>query len=88
MAGDQIKLDAYQRGMQKAYVGSVIEFLTLKDAKYIDLDAASVLRADMEQLKDLIDSAVSRTKDPSTLYHLKDVLARIKATLNPKPGSL
>ncbi len=81
---NNIVLDRYQRTMQKAYLGSVVDFLTMKDPNATETDASSLFKAELLILQKEIGDAVSKTKDAMTLVHLSDLQSQIKIALNPK----
>ncbi|MBO9151364.1 zinc-dependent metalloprotease [Chitinophaga sp. GCM10012297] len=82
-AGGSLVIDSYRRGLQKAYFGAVLSVIASKDAGVNETDAASILRADLFRLREEIDAALVNTKDPLTLYHLKDLQYRIASVLQP-----
>jgi len=61
-----------------------MEMLAAKDAASTETDASSLLKADVIQLEREIKLAIKRTKDPLTLYHLKDLEHRIKGAITSK----
>jgi hypothetical protein len=79
------KMDSYRRNLQKAYIGSVQNILLSTNADQTETDAFSLLRADILQLQKEITLALPRVKDKMNRYHLEDMLARIKKTLEANP---
>jgi uncharacterized protein DUF4953 len=77
--------DNYRRNLQKAYIGSAQNILLSTSADYTETDAFSIVRMDILQLQKEIASAIPRTKDKLTKYHLEDLQVRIKKTLEAKP---
>lgn len=82
----KVKLDIYQRNMQKAYLGSLTDFLIVRDGKYTETDMATTLRTELVLLKKEIDDAISKTADNATSFHLVDLQNRIKTALDPRSG--
>jgi hypothetical protein len=78
-----IKEDSYRRNLQKTYLGAALEVLSITDQS-TENDAGSIIRADLSILQGEIRKAITRTGDPATLYHLKDIQLRIKNALNTK----
>lgn len=84
----KIQLDSYQRNMQKAYLGSLTDYMILKDGQYTETDAATMVKAELFKLQKQIDEAISRGADDMTTYHLLDMQNRIKTALSAKaPGA-
>ena len=80
----KVKLDMYQRNMQKAYLGSLTDFLIVRDGKYTETDMATTLKTELVLLKKEIDDAISKSADNATSSHLIDLQNRIKTALDPK----
>jgi hypothetical protein len=78
-----VKEDSYRRNLQKIYFGAMNAVLSTTDLTG-ENDALSIVRADLEQLQGEIKKAESRTLDPLTLEHFKDLEDRIKHVLNTK----
>ena len=89
-------IDTYRRNLQKAYL-TRMEYLMTEDqapsrsswAAQTDVnvdqsDIRSVTRAQLVTLKGEVRSAISRTSDRMSRYHLQDVEARINEILDPK----
>ncbi len=85
---NKIQLDMYQRNMQKAYLGSLTDYLLLRDGAYTETDVASVVKAEIYLLQQQIDAAVTRGGDDLSTYHLTDLKNRIKTALNPSGISM
>jgi len=85
LEGKKIQLDSYQRNMQKSYLGSLTDYMILRDGAYTETDVASILKAELVLLQKKIDDAISRSTDTLTSYHLVDLQNRIKAALSVKP---
>jgi hypothetical protein len=91
-------IDIYRRNLQKVYIDALINlinptapvipnlppgfFLSFPDTKNTDIP--SIARAQLNQLKNEITSAIPRENDKLSKYHLQDLLERIKQALNPK----
>lgn len=79
-----VKVDVHRRNLQKCYFGAMLAIMVAKDAPSTENDISSLVKADIVRLKSEIQSAIPRTKDTLTLYHLKDMLSRIKNALTSK----
>lgn len=93
------KVDVYRRNLQRAYIDRLAYLMTEEqdqvpmalrawliesnvDASQSDI--RSIARAELNELKKLIKSAVARTGDKMTKIHLEDALARIELILDPR----
>jgi hypothetical protein len=92
------KIDVYRRNLQRAHIDR-LEFLMTKEQmkipeewrRYIvrsNVDASqsdirSVVRAELNELKKQIKSAIGRTSDKMSKYHLQDAVVRIDLILDP-----
>ncbi len=93
------KIDVYRRNLQRAHIDR-LGFLMTEEQTEIpiafrrffirtDVDASqsdirSVARAELNELKKSIKSAVGRTPDKLSKYHLQDAIVRIDNILDPK----
>ena len=91
-------IDIYRRNLQKVYIDALISlinptapiipdlprgfFINFPDTKNSDIP--SIARAQLNELKNEIASAIPRETDKLSKYHLQDLLERIKQALNPK----
>jgi hypothetical protein len=73
--------DPYRRNLQKSYIGACQDILMSTSADVTETDAFSILRADVMQIQDEVKTALSRTKDDLTRYHLEDLQVRLKKIL-------
>ncbi|RFZ90931.1 DUF5117 domain-containing protein [Mucilaginibacter conchicola] len=78
--------DRYRRDLQKTYFGAMSAVLE-NVYETAENDAVSLIKADLKLLEKELQKAVSRTKEPVTLYHLLDVQKRIKLALAVKTSS-
>src|SRR5690606_30991656 len=85
------EIDQYRRNLQRSYL-SRMEYLMTQDqgssrfGSSIDVaqsDIRPVVRGELVTLQRNIRSAVNRTNDQLTRYHLQDALKRIDLILNP-----
>jgi hypothetical protein len=90
--------DMYRRNLQKAYVERMIallpadatasasaapvSFMPVVNTK--NTDVPSIARGHLTELLAEVRSAVNRTNDKMSKYHLMDIAQRIDQTLNPK----
>ncbi|MDN3548834.1 zinc-dependent metalloprotease [Mucilaginibacter aquaedulcis] len=80
-----VLISSYRRNLQKSYFQNLLVILSAKDEPSTETDASSLIRANFDGLKAKINSAIPRTHDQLTLYHLKDLQNRIKdVTVNRK----
>ena len=93
------KIDVYRRNLQRAHIDRLAYLMNEKqveipfqfrrffirtDVNASQSDIRSVARAELKELKKQIKSAVARTSDKMSKYHLEDAIARIDAILDPK----
>jgi len=87
------KIDTYRRNLQKAHIDRLSYLMTAESqsarrgASAINTsqsDIRSVARAELNILKSSIRSAISRTSDTMSKYHLQDAVERIDMILDPK----
>ncbi|ANE53424.1 glutaminyl-tRNA synthetase [Flavisolibacter tropicus] len=87
--------DMYRRNLQKAYVERVIALLPTDAAatpsaspvpviNTKNTDVPSIARGHLTELLAEVRSAINRTNDKVSKYHLMDIAQRIDQTLNPK----
>ncbi len=81
---EAVKIDSYRRGLQKTYLGAITAILSSKEPANNETDASSILKADIFILQGEIQKALTRTTDPMTQIHLRDLQTRLKTLLNPK----
>jgi hypothetical protein len=92
------KIDVYRRNLQRAYVDRM-EYLMTEDqnvpaflrrfggvtsVNVSQSDIRPIVRAELNNLKSNARSAVSRTSDRMSRYHLQDLVERIDLILDPK----
>jgi len=92
-------IDTYRRNLQKAHVERLNYLMTAEDQKKqpdfggyqkstivhtSQSDIRSVARAELQILQRNIKSAIARTSDSMSKYHLQDVNDRIEQILDPK----
>jgi hypothetical protein len=96
-SGDEI--DTYRRNLQKAHIDRLAYLMTAENQKKkpefggyqkstvvntSQSDIRSVARAELNTLKREIKSAIGRTSDRMSKYHLQDAVVRIDMILDPK----
>jgi hypothetical protein len=62
-------VDIYRRNLQRSYLDRLIELSNKSGKDYRDV--APILRIKLKDIHTIIHKAISKTKDPITLYHLK-----------------
>jgi len=92
-------IDTYRRNLQKAYVDRLAYLMTAENqGKQPDFggyqkstivntsqsDIRSIARAELTNLQRMAKSAINRTGDSMSKYHLQDVERRIDLILNPQ----
>lgn len=93
-------IDVFRRNLQKTYTEAMIGLLNSSPvslpqglpralliffgADIRNTDIPSIARANLEALKNQIQSAIPLTTDKLSKYHLQDVLERIKQALHPR----
>ncbi|QWX83081.1 zinc-dependent metalloprotease [Cellulophaga sp. HaHaR_3_176] len=93
------KIDTYRRNLQKAHIDRLAYLMTTKSQEvsrrtspYVkstavntsQSDIRSVARAELNTLNRAIKSAINRTSDTMSKYHLQDAVERIDMILDPK----
>ena len=81
----EIRIDAYRRNIQRAYL-ELIEG-RLGGSSQANGDAGPFLRGELRALDASVLLALDRTSDRATRLHLEDVRHRIARTLDPSAGS-
>lgn len=87
LSAGPVQLDRYQRNLQKAYVGALLEVLLNKDPGVTENDAYSILWADLARLKKELQQAAPRAGNTLTKYHFDDLQFRIQNTTAIKQGN-
>lgn len=85
-------IDTYRRNLQRAYVDR-LEYLmneeqeqgrgTASRVEASQSDIRAISRAELNTLRSQVNSAINRTGDSMSKYHLRDLRARIDAILDP-----
>lgn len=68
-------VDIYRRNLQRSYLDRLIELSNKSGKDYRDV--APILKMKLKEIHGTIRKAISRTKDPITLYHLKFMEERL-----------
>ena len=91
-------IDTYRRNLQKAHIDRLEYLMTAENQRKLpdfggyrkstavttsQSDIRSVARAELNALQRSIRSAIGRTSDDMSRYHLQDVAERINQILNP-----
>jgi len=86
------KIDTYRRNLQRAYVDRLEYLLTeeqsgRRNATSVNVsqsDIRAITRAELNTLKRSVRSAIGRTGDALSRYHLQDLMERIDLILDPR----
>ncbi|RXG30088.1 zinc-dependent metalloprotease [Leeuwenhoekiella palythoae] len=86
------KIDTYRRNLQRAYVERLKYLLTeeqsgRRNATSVNVsqsDIRAIARAELNTLKRSVRSAIGRTGDALSRYHLQDLMERIDLILDPR----
>ncbi len=86
------KIDTYRRNLQRAYVDRLEYLLTeeqsgRRSATSVNVsqsDIRAIARAELNTLKRSVRSAIGRTGDALSRYHLQDLMERIDLILDPR----
>jgi len=86
------KIDTYRRNLQRAYVDRLKYLLTeeqsgRRNATSVNVsqsDIRAIARAELNTLKRSVRSAIGRTGDALSRYHLQDLMERIDLILDPR----
>ncbi|WP_167597114.1 zinc-dependent metalloprotease [Leeuwenhoekiella sp. ZYFB001] len=86
------KIDTYRRNLQRAYVDRLEYLLTeeqsgRRNATSVNVsqsDIRAIARAELNTLKRSVRSAIGRTGDTLSRYHLQDLMERIDLILDPR----
>jgi len=90
--GSGKKIDTYRRNLQRAYVDRLEHLLTeeqsgRRNATSVNVsqsDIRAIARAELNTLKRSVRSAIGRTGDTLSRYHLQDLMERIDLILDPR----
>ena len=92
------EIDVYRRNLQRAYIdrleylmtenapsipAAFKRFVSVTDVNESQSDIRAVVRAELNTLSKQVKTAVNRTSDKMTKYHLQDIVERIEQILNP-----
>jgi hypothetical protein len=72
-------VDIYRRNLQRSYVDKLIDLAAKPGKDYRDV--GPILKARMSEIHSTISKAVSKTKDPMTVYHLKFIQDKLAAAI-------
>jgi len=87
------KIDTYRRNLQKGHIDRLGYLMTAENQNSrrgssaintSQSDIRSVARAELNTLRAAVRSAISRTSDSMSKYHLQDAVERIDMILDPK----
>ena len=93
------KIDVYRRNLQRAHIDQLAflmteeqqsipaayrSFFVRTDVNVSQSDIRSVARAELNELKKLCKTAIAKTADKLSKYHLEDAMARIDLILDTK----
>ncbi|MFK7747778.1 MAG: zinc-dependent metalloprotease [Kordia sp.] len=91
------KIDAYRRNLQRGHIDRLSYLMTAESPRVparfraffsplntSQSDLRAVVRAELNTLKRQIRNAIGRTSDTMSKIHLRDVIERIDAILDPK----
>tara|TARA_R110002012_G_scaffold322109_1_gene556006 strand:- start:28431 stop:30869 length:2439 start_codon:yes stop_codon:yes gene_type:complete len=87
------KIDTYRRNLQKGHIDRLGYLMTAENQSSrrgssaintSQSDIRSVARAELNTLRAAVRSAISRTSDSMSKYHLQDAVERIDMILDPK----
>ncbi|PWN05817.1 zinc-dependent metalloprotease [Rhodohalobacter mucosus] len=73
--GDSI--DVYRRNLQRVYIHLVGQTMESEDELAVGSDIKAMLRAELNELQDLVEGAADGSSDRATRVHLNDVKERI-----------
>jgi hypothetical protein len=68
-------VDIYRRNLQRSYLDRLIELSNKPGKDY--RDAGPIVKVKLKEIHGVIRKAISKTKDPITLYHLKFMQERL-----------
>lgn len=71
-------VDIYRRNLQRTYLDRLIELSEKAGKDYRDV--GPIIRVKLQEIHGLIKKAISRTKDPITVYHLKFMEEKLAAS--------
>ena len=93
------KIDTYRRNLQRAYIERMEflmnneqtpiparfrRFITRTNVDVSQSDIRPVVRGELVTLRSSLRSAIGRTSDRLSRYHLRDAVERINLILDPK----
>lgn len=84
-------IDTYRRNLQRTYLDELDDLMNKEQSQgrnaEVDLELSDIrptVRAELTTLRGQVRSAISRTSDKMSKYHLEDCLERIDSILDPK----
>lgn len=72
-------VDIYRRNLQRSYVDRIIELSKKSGKDYRDV--APLMSMKISEIKAIVKKAITKTKDPVTLYHLRFIHERLEENL-------
>jgi hypothetical protein len=81
LGAPQVKVDAYRRNLQHAYIDALSDKV---NGRVANDDIRAFARGELVTLKSSIAAAVARTTDRATRLHLEDAQDQITKALDPK----
>jgi hypothetical protein len=72
-------VDIYRRNLQRSYVDRVIELSKKSGRDYRDV--APLMTMKIAEMKGVVKKAISKTKDPVTLYHLRFIHEKLEENI-------
>ncbi|MCI0485506.1 MAG: zinc-dependent metalloprotease [Blastocatellia bacterium] len=82
LASGPVRIDAYRRNLQRAYIELIDG--KLNGAQAVTDDQRPFLRGELQAINQLIGRSVARSSDRATRLHLEDMRDQIAKVLDPK----
>ena len=78
------EIDGFRRNLQRAYVNKMAAIMKMEDSKYDKTNIKAICRGNLKVLKTELQSAIPKSTDTFTKYHMEDLVERINQILDPK----
>lgn len=78
------EIDGFRRNLQRAYVNKMADIMKMDDKKFDQTNVKAICRGNLKVLKTELQSAIPKSPDTFTKYHMEDLVERIDQILDPK----
>mgnify|MGYP003745754635 FL=1 len=78
------EIDGFRRNLQIAYVNKMSSIMKMEDRRFDQTNIKAICRGNLNVLKTELQSALPKSTDTLTKYHMEDLVERINQILDPK----